>query len=64
MELPKKFNEKCFIYNKTGYQAMNYKKKRKKTTQANVTKVNNLIHKVLQMNLSVVISKVKLINNH
>ena len=30
MELPKKFNEKCFIYNKTGYQAMNYKKKKKR----------------------------------
>ena len=65
-----KFNGKCFIYNKIEHQANNYKNKaeeknleRKKIAEDNVTRVNNLINKVLNMRLYAIVLTVDLVNN-
>lgn len=67
--IAKKFNDKCFICNKTMHLAKDYRNKgkqwslKKRIVQVNVIKVDHLTNKVSEMSLSCVVSKVNLINN-
>jgi len=67
--IAKKFNDKCFIYNKIRHltkDCRNMSKQgnpMKRITQANVTEVNHFTNKVSEMNLSYVVFEVNLIKN-
>jgi hypothetical protein len=69
--IAKKINGKCLICNKTRHEAKDYKNKSHqgnlkggRTVQANVTKVNNLLNKVSNISLFMVVFEVNLFNNH
>jgi hypothetical protein len=67
--IAKNFNDNYFIYNKTRYLDKDCRNKggqgnpMKRISQTNVTEVDYLTNKVLEMNLSCVVSEVSFINN-